>query len=181
MFFLFLRKKKWSVFFAPFFLLIACFIIVVLLFTFPSSFWKSETEDFEEFETVDAELDDSMKIAGLRISEILESEVENVSDFYYSYDSALFYIRFGLRGRIEFSEQKYLRIKNAFKDAEEFEERIFSLEEQERFGMSGEYVFDSSVPSYESATFVDCWHTLKIHFNDEEKCFYFDIFGDCAN
>ena len=154
------------------------FLFSVFYFLGVGAHWISQTDNFSEFGEVDCDLEETCSIAGMRISEITGSDLKCVEEFHYSYQS-LFGTCFEFRGRFYFSEDDYNKIKSNFLSAKEFDECLFTEEEKERLSMTGRFVFNESTPLYESRTSFESWERCIIEFNDEEKCFLFNLSGFC--
>lgn len=160
-------------------LLSAWFLTTLYTFTALGVFWQSETRDFENFDRVDEHLDSQLSVAGLKISDIIEMDIEKVDNFYYSSRSQLGCEKFAFVAEIHLSNQEYDELKLTFSTAKEFKEKTFSLQEQQTFNMTGFYEFNTDVPPYESSTTVDFWDTMIIRFCDSEKKFSLDWQGVC--
>ena len=157
-------------------------IVVVLFFTFiilsactAGVFWESRIDVFDNFSGADGNL--HLRIAGVTIDDITESDIHNVEGFYYSYQSVLLSDSFEFKGHFTFSEESYNDIKNAFLTAPEFNEVRYDTPQSIEYGMTGEFVIDTTIPRYETKTSVDEWNTIIIRFNDETFSFYFDLAG----
>ncbi|MBO5906562.1 MAG: hypothetical protein J6Q85_00215 [Clostridia bacterium] len=148
-------------------------------FTVAGAFWQSETDNYEEFAKVDEYLDLNLEVAGLRLSDIIELEIEEVENFYYSYRSVMAADVFAFVGDFYFRENSYNELKMVFKDACEFEETILAENEQLELGVTGYYVFNSTIPTHEISTSIDYFKSLKISFCDEKMAFYIDLSGEC--
>ena len=152
--------------------------VVVFMFSY-GSFWKSETKDYSNFDSVDGYLDSILTVADLKISDIIKTDAEAAGDFYYSYQSEVAVCHFAFKAELHLSEQDYESIKGAFEKAKEFKANMFTFEQQQALNITGCYEFDSQVPMLESSTSVDYWYTVVINFCDDKKIFLFDLRGDC--
>lgn len=151
-------------------------LLIVSGFTV-NNFWKSQTTDFDNF-TVDPYLNKEVTIAGLTIGDIVDSDIENVEGFEYSYNSKLSWSTFKFKGKFVFSEEKYSELKNAFVESKEFNKMIYDdLQTPIGFVATGYFEFDDTISMQETKTSVDEWDTLIILFNDDQFSFYFDLQG----
>lgn len=156
---------------------ILLFLTFVVLCVFTVGvFWESKTTDFNDFSGTDTGM--YVRIAGLTIDDITESEIKNVEEFYYSYNSVFLADSFKFKGKFTFSEERYHEIKNAFLTAPEFSEVKYDVQQSSEYGMSGEFIVDITLPMYVSKTSVERWEKVIIRFNDETLSFYFDLDGE---
>jgi len=151
-------------------LLVVAFII--LAFT-AGVFWKSETTSFEDFYGVDSGLNSSLKIAGMTLDEIVALDINNVNDFYYSYNSVLGSDSFEFKGHFYLSQEDYYRLKTAFTNAPEFKITHSTTT------VTGIFEIIPETESYISKTSVDVWRKSIIEFSDTDCSFYFDLSGIC--
>ena len=161
------------------FILPALWILVTVFLLSAGMFWVSETNDYADFDNVDASLDRHLEIAGLKISDIMAADAESDEEFYYYYQSRLLGEHFALKAELHLAEQDYEIIKGAFEKAKEFKANTYTFEQQQELNMTGYYEFDSQVPMSESLTSVDHWERVIINFCDERNVFFLDLKGEC--
>ena len=160
-------------------LIVIWLALSTVLFNSIGAFWKSKTYDFSQFCYVDTSADDSIKVAGLTLTEIIGCEIVEAEDFHYLYCSRIGVDNFIFYGSFRFSEKSYNRIKTAFIDSPEFEIIDNSSQHFSNMETAGMFCLNSQVPSYESKTSVDRWITNTIVFCDENNSFYFELEGYC--
>ena len=152
-------------------------LLVCSLFISVGSFWKSKTYEFDRFTLVDNHLDDELKIADLKLSDILELDIIRTENFEYMYCSYIGGLNFSFEGKFYLSEKSYSDLKNSFASADEFKQKDYAVDTQN--GMSGCFDFDSNFPKFESKTTVDIWNSVIIEFHDDEKFFFLKLSGSC--
>ena len=153
-------------------------LVVAFSLIFVGVFWQSETDDYTEFNGVDAYLDSRIEIAGLKINEIITQDIESVEGFYYSYNSTIVGDHFIFKGEFRLGEKRYSDLKRAFSDAQEFQEKIYSEEIQDELQMTGFFEYDETFPYSPGSTSADLWKVLVVRFSDEDHSFYFEFEGD---
>ena len=154
-------------------------LTVFLSFTSVGAFWHSETDDYTQFDKIDPYLDSAVSIAGLKLSDITNLEIENVENFCYTYQSQIGCERFVFSGEFYFSDESYDSVKKAFSNACEFENVVLPPEDQIELGITGYYDFNREILQYESKTTVDEWDGVYIGFNDSDRCIHFNLRGYC--
>ena len=154
-------------------------LIITYLFTALGVFWQSETHNYTEFNRVDEHLDSQLAVAGLKISDIIQMDVEKVENFYYWSQSQLACEKFVFTAKLYLSEQGYKELKSSFSTAKEFKEKTFSVQEQQKLGMTGYYELYADIFLHESSTTVDFWDTIVVNFCDSEKIIKIDWRGCC--
>ena len=153
--------------------------IVLVGFSIGGNFWKSETNDFDEFTRADPSLNDRLDFLGGNIDDIIALEIQNVEDFHYYYQSVLLVDSFEFRGRFVFSEESYQVLKNKFIQAPEFYIASSTSSDDGASSITGCFEWNDEIPSYERTTNVSSWDKVVIQFSDLDNSFYFDLIGDC--
>ena len=153
--------------------------VSIMLFNSIGAFWKSETDDFSQFSKADSSLDQSLEIAGLTLTEMIDCEIVNIEDFHYLYYSQVGADSFSFCGSFRFSEKSYHKIKTAFIDSPEFEIVDNGSQYFSNMQKAGMFCLNAQVPSHESKTTVDRWLSNTIVFCDENNSFYFELEGYC--
>ena len=178
--FLLLRNKsalKKSIIMSIVSLFLIWCLLVCSLFISVGAFWKSETYEFDRFTLVDNHLDTELKIADLKLSDILELDIIRTENFKYMYCSYIGSLDFTFEGKFYLSEKSYSDLKNSFASADEFKQKDYAADTQS--DMSGYFDFDSNFPKFESKTTVDIWNSIIVEFHDDEKIFFFKLSGSC--
>lgn len=152
--------------------LLMAYCLVILMGVSSDAFWKSETENYSEFQSLDPQLG-RVDMAGIPLDRFTELELIDPDSFYYSYHSNIISESFSLKGHFRLSAEEYESMKNQLQQAETFD--LHTREETKNGIPHTVQVFQFDLSVVQKKPLI--WENATVVFYDSEQSVRIDLSG----